>query len=269
MFTCGDEYRQSTRQTTWNSHHVSSSMNRICRAHVLFSFFLFLSLSLCRIYYSILQTFSFVCKKITFFGKMSNCLHYRSRHSSVITSIFIVSKVMFFKQCSQPQTERIKMVRFFVVELSTKISMINRLKRMIYFVWHWRVWHSKPSKISTVSGVHRLTRYVLAIGLQESNICLASLRMLAKTAIRNLIFMRMLLSYNIYSKKSQEIKVGQIGLMRGTPTINWMIMSVNFRLRQLMWQWHVFKWPKKNKLEPLLVVTLFDWAHTIFIFEPI
>lgn len=44
--------------------------------------------------------------------------------------------------------------------LNFEISMINRLKRMIYFVWHWRVWHSNetaPNGISTHLAVQVLT----------------------------------------------------------------------------------------------------------------
>lgn len=40
----------------------------------------------------------------------------------------------------------------FVVELNSKISMINRLKRMIYSVWHWRAWHSKAAKLAQIRG---------------------------------------------------------------------------------------------------------------------
>lgn len=90
-----------------------------------------------------LQTFSCTGnKKKKLLLKMNNCLFYRSRHSSIITSIYILSKAFwstfavllkfcFFCYCCCCRWTRL-----------AKISMINRLKRMIYFVWHWRVWHS-------------------------------------------------------------------------------------------------------------------------------
>lgn len=136
MFACGDEDRQSTRQTTWNSHHVLSSMNRICRAHVLFSFFAEFIIQFCKLSVLFVEKLHFLEKWVI--------VYFIVRDTTVLLHLFSLYQRWCFLNNVLSRRQRIKMVRFFVVELSTKISMINRLKRMIYFVWHWRVWHSKP-----------------------------------------------------------------------------------------------------------------------------
>lgn len=85
--------------------------------------------------------------------KMNNCLFYHARHIATLWHSFafcqrLVDVLIINRSTDGWMVEVTHSADAVVVVLlnSTSISMINRLKRMIYSVWHWRVWHSQQKR---------------------------------------------------------------------------------------------------------------------------